>query len=167
MRLQKVIFCLMALCCLFARAEAQERVGSVNGIVRTEAGGPLSGVSVVATNQETGLSAGTVTDSAGIFRFQKLPAQGRYSFAFSSVGYQAQTLSGYTIKADGSVSILVRMKDAANYLSDVVVVGYGTQKRADITGAVTQVSGDVLSNRSIPNVTQGLEGVIPDRRAHV
>jgi TonB-linked SusC/RagA family outer membrane protein len=162
MRLQKVIFCLMALCCLFTNAYAQDKVGSVNGIVRTESGLPLGGVSVVATNQETGLSAGTMTDSTGIFRFSKLPVKGRYSFAFSSVGYQAQTLSGYAIRAEGAVSILVKMKDAASYLSDVVVVGYGTQKRADITGAVSQISGEVLSNRSLPNITQGLEGAIPN-----
>lgn len=162
MRLQKVLFCLLALCCLFVRAQAQDNVGSVNGIVRTESGLPLGGVSVVATNQETGLSAGTMTDSAGIFRFEKLPVKGRYSFAFTSIGYQAQTLGGYTIKAGASVSILVKMKDAANVLSEVVVVGYGTQKRADITGSVSQVSGEVLNNRSLPNITQGLEGEIPN-----
>ncbi|WP_211352161.1 SusC/RagA family TonB-linked outer membrane protein [Dinghuibacter silviterrae] len=152
----------MALCCLFTTAVAQDKVGSVNGIVRSESGLPLNAVTVVATNMETGLSAGTMTDSTGIFRFEKLPVKGRYSFAFSSVGYQAQTLSGYAIKADGAVSIFVKMKDAASYLSDVVVVGYGTQRRADLTGAVAQVSGDVLSNRALPNITQGLEGVIPN-----
>src|ERR1700748_2179503 len=71
--------------------------GSVNGIVRNEQGDPLGGVSVVATNLTTGLSAGTQTDTAGVFHFPKLPSKGHYSFSFSSVGFQVQTLSGYAV----------------------------------------------------------------------
>src|ERR1700743_1053064 len=72
--------------------------GSVNGIVRNDRGEPLGGVSVVANNLTTGLSAGTQTDTAGVFHFPKLPSKGRYSFSFSSVGFQSQTLAGYTVK---------------------------------------------------------------------
>jgi TonB-linked SusC/RagA family outer membrane protein len=160
--MQKIIFCWLALCCLSLSAWAQDRTGSVNGIVKNEAGAPVNAVSVVATNLSTGLTAGTATDSGGIFRFEKLPVNGTYSFVFTSVGYHDQTLSGYTIKAGSSLSIFVKMIDRANSLEDIVVVGYGTQKRGNLTGAVTQVSGEVLGARSIPNVTQGLQGVIPN-----
>jgi TonB-linked SusC/RagA family outer membrane protein len=146
----------------FLSAQAQERTGSVTGIVRNDMGDPLSGISVLATNAETGLSSGTQTDSAGIFHFSKLPVQGRYNFAFTGVGFQQQTLTGYVLKADASTSIIVRLKSQAGALSEVVVVGYGTQKKANLTGAVAQVSGDVLDRRSIPNLTQGLQGIIPN-----
>ena len=162
MRMQKFIFCWLALCCLSLGAWAQDRTGSVNGIVKNEAGAPVNAVSVVATNLSTGLTAGTATDSTGVFRFEKLPVNGTYSFMFTSVGYHDQTLSGYTIKAGSSLSIFVKMIDRANSLEDIVVVGYGTQKRGNLTGAVSQVSGEVLQARSIPNVTQGLQGVIPN-----
>jgi len=159
----RLFIALLALCCsVLHSATAQDRTGSVNGIVRNESGSPVSGVSVIAKNLATGLSAGAQTDSIGIFRFAKLPVTGHYSFSFSSIGYQLQTLSDYTLTADGSVSILVKLKDQANTLNEIVVVGYGTQRRGDLTGAVAQVSGEVLANRSIPNVTQGLEGVIPN-----
>jgi len=136
--------------------------GSVNGIVRNDQGEPLGGVSVVATNLTTGLSAGTQTDTAGLFHFPKLPSKGHYSFSFSSVGFQAQTLSGYAVKGEGSISVLVKMMPQNNSLNEVVVVGYGTQKKANLTGAVTQISGDVLDRRSIPNLAQGLQGEIPN-----
>jgi hypothetical protein len=45
---------------------------------------------------------------------------------------------------------------------EVVVIGYGTQKKANLTGAVDQVTSEVLENRSIPNLTQGLQGVLPN-----
>ncbi|HTJ12340.1 MAG TPA: SusC/RagA family TonB-linked outer membrane protein [Dinghuibacter sp.] len=162
MRLQKSIFCWLALFCLSVSVRAQDKTGSVNGIVKNEAGAPVAAVSVIATNLVTGLSAGTATDSSGVFRFEKLPVKGSYSFTFSSVGFHDQTLTGYSVKAGSSLSIFVKLVSQANTLEDVVIVGYGTQKKADITGAVSQVSGEVLDGRSLPNVTQGLEGVIPN-----
>lgn len=149
--------------CVSLSGYAQEvSTGSVSGIVRNDQGDPLGGVSVVATNKETGLSAGTQTDTAGVFHFAKLPAKGHYTFAFSSVGFQGQQLSDYTIKVDAAISIIVKMHQQSGALNEVVVVGYGTQKRANLTGAVAQVSGDVLDRRSLPNLTQGLEGTIPN-----
>ena len=120
----------------------------------------MFGVTVVATNLKTHLAAGTQTDSMGVFRFYKLPVGEKYSFSFSSVGFLPQTLSGYNIKAGASIDILVKLKDQNSALSEVVVVGYGTQRRADVTGAVSQVSGEVLENRSLPNVSQGLQGTV-------
>jgi TonB-linked SusC/RagA family outer membrane protein len=157
-----LFFAWLLLGCLGLSAQGQDRTGSVTGIVRNDQGDPAAGVSVIATNASTGLSSGTQTDTAGIFTFTKLPVNGRYNFTFSGVGFQQQTLTGYTLKADASTSIIVRMKNQAGALSEVVVVGYGTQKRANLTGAVAQVSGDVLDRRSIPNMTQGLQGLIPN-----
>jgi TonB-linked SusC/RagA family outer membrane protein len=159
---QKISLCLLAFCGSVFFAQAQEQTGVVNGLVRSESGKPLSSVSVLATNLTTGLTSGAQTDSSGVFNFTKLPAKGRYSFAFTSIGFESQTLSGYAIKGGGSVSIIIRLKEQANTLDEVVVVGYGTQRRGDLTGAVAQVSGAVLQNRSIPNVTQGLQGEIPN-----
>jgi len=160
--MSKKLLTWLLLVCLGYTLQAQDKTGSVTGIVRNDQGDPVPGVTVLASNSETGLSSGTQTDSAGIFHFTKLPVKGKYSFTFSGVSYQQQTLTGYVLKADASTSILVRMKSQAGALSEVVVVGYGTQKRANLTGAVAQVSGDVLDRRSIPNMTQGLQGMIPN-----
>ena len=159
---QVTCLCLLLICCTGIRTWAQDHTGSVTGIVRNALGEPAPGVTVVATNTGTGLSAGTQTDSAGVFKFTKLPVNGRYAFTFSYIGFQQQVLSGYTLKGDASTSIIVKMKEQPGTLSEIVVVGYGTQKRANLTGAVAQVSGDVLDRRSIPNVSQGLQGMIPN-----
>ena len=153
--------CLLVLLCTGVRVMAQES-GSVSGIVRNALGEPVPNVSVVATNSTTGLNAGTTTDSSGLFKFVKLPVKGRYSFAFTSVGFQQQVLSGYTLKADASTSILVKLREQPGDLTEVVVTGYGSQKRANLTGATAQISGDVLDRRSISNISQGLQGAIPN-----
>ncbi len=153
---------LCACLCLLLSAQAQDGTGSVNGIVRKETGEPIENISVVAKNNVTGQSAGTVTDASGTFKIERLPMRGTYTFTFSAVGYQTQTLSGYTLKANSPVSLTPKMVNQSSNLSEVVVVGYGTQKKANLTGAVAQVSGDVLDRRSIPNVSQGLQGMIPN-----
>lgn len=164
--MQKLVFSfLLALgVCLGVQSlHAQESSpGSVSGIVRNDKGEPLSGVTVIATNVNTGLTAGSQTDTAGIFRFSKLPSKGHYSFSFSSVGFETQLMSGYEIRESGAISILVRLKAQSGALNEVVVIGYGTQKKANVTGAVSQISGDVLDRRSISNLTQGLQGAIPN-----
>ena len=91
-----------------------------------------------------------------------MPAGNAYSFTFTYVGYETQTLNGYTLKPGATLSLIVNLKGQSNSLNDVVVVGYGTQRKANLTGAVAQVNGDVLDKRSLPNITQGLQGVIPN-----
>src|SRR5581483_6146509 len=100
-------------------AQVAATVGSVNGIVRNEKGDPLGGVTVVATSTVNGFKAGTTTDTSGEFTFAKLPAAGKYTFTFSSVGYEPQTLSDYGIKGNGAISILVKMKGQAGALNEV------------------------------------------------
>ena len=151
----------LLLCWGMSPLHAQDAAsGGVSGIVRTEQGDPLSGITVIATNLSTHLTAGTMTDTTGLFHFPKLPANGKYSFTFSGVGFESQTLAPYNLKESGLTSILVRMKTSNNPLNEVVVVGYGTQRKAEVTGAVAQISGDVLDNRAIPNLSQGLQGEV-------
>ena len=151
----------LLLCWGMSPLHAQDAAsGGVSGIVRTEQGDPLSGITVIAANLSTHLTAGTMTDTTGLFHFPKLPANGKYSFTFSGVGFESQTLAPYNLKESGLTSILVRMKTSNNPLNEVVVVGYGTQRKAEVTGAVAQISGDVLDNRAIPNLSQGLQGEV-------
>ncbi|MEP6748982.1 MAG: SusC/RagA family TonB-linked outer membrane protein [Bacteroidota bacterium] len=158
----KLCILMIAFSCGILTSYGQEETGNVNGIVRKENGEPVASVTVVAKNNESGQSTNTQTDTAGVFRFSRLPVRGTYSFSFSSVGFQTQTLSGYTIKPNTSISIITKLQQQSSALNEVVVVGYGTQKKANLTGAVAQVSGDVLDRRSISNISQGLQGMIPN-----
>ncbi|MBA4167244.1 MAG: carboxypeptidase regulatory-like domain-containing protein, partial [Chitinophagaceae bacterium] len=108
---------------------------TVTGIVRNEKDEALVHVSVTATNPQTHFSAGVQTDSNGVFRFSDLPAAGNYIFTVSYVGYEDQELSGYNLKEGGVVSIIVKLRRVNAVLDDVVVVGYGTARRRDLTGS--------------------------------
>lgn len=122
----------------------------INGTVKDTDGHPLAGVSVVVQ----GTSKGTSTNQEGRFTIE---ANQGDILEFTIVGYSRQTV---VVGTNHSLNVEMRVEAVA--ATEIVVVGYGTQKKANLTGAVEQVSGDVLDNRSIPNVTQGLQGVIPN-----
>ncbi len=139
-------------------ATAQEKTSTVSGIVRSESGELLSNVSVTARNSATSLTSGTQTDSTGVFTFIKLPVTGRYSFTFSIVGYEPQTLSGYTLKNDATTSLIIKLKDSSTALSNVVVVGYGTQKRQQVSTAVSTVKMSTVDQGGGYNPVKMLQG---------
>lgn len=145
---------ILMLCYAPLQLLAQVKSSTVKGIVQDEKGIPLAGVSVIAKNAKTNYSEGSQTDSIGMFRFNSLPSGGPYNFIFSFVGHEPQTLSGYTIKSDASISIVVKLKELESTLDQVVVVGYGSQKKKDLTGAIGSLR---------PNEKEGLSVVSPDQ----
>ncbi len=127
-------------------------------MVRNDKGEKLPYVSVVARNAATNLSSGAQTDSNGIFLFSRLPVEGSYTFVISSVGYESQTLSGYTLKAGESTSVLVKLKSSTAALNEIVVVGYGTQRKTDLTGSIATISGKDLAQGVNNNALQAVNG---------
>lgn len=79
------------------------------------------------------------------------------TLVFSRVGYQTQEVA-----VNNQESLNITLLPANNDLSEVIVVGYGTQKKQDVSAAITQVSGRVLENRPITNIGAGLQGVVPN-----
>jgi TonB-linked SusC/RagA family outer membrane protein len=138
---------------LWAQSETlvKGQVNEVNGL-------PVSGASVIATNQKTNFSSGAITDSMGLFRFTKLPVGGPYSFSISIVGYEPQIMSGYTINEGADISLLIKLKPITNSLDQVVVVGYGSQKKRDITTAVVGLKAADIENQPINNVAEAMMG---------
>lgn len=122
----------------------------VQGTVTSSSGDPLPGVSVSVK----GTDRGTVTDGKGAFVLPNVPDDA--TIVFSYIGYEEKEV------AVNSRSVInVQLKTSQTDLSQVVVVGYGTERKVDLTGAVDQVSGKVLNDRPVPNALRGLEGVIP------
>lgn len=123
----------------------------ITGRVTDEAGTPISGVSVTLKGTTTGAS----TNSEGRFTINVPDLKG--SLVFTFVGYTAQEVS-----IDGRTSIDIKMAAGVNTLNEVVVVGYGTQKKVNMTGSVSTVNVDEkLTNRALPNVSSGLSGLVP------
>jgi TonB-linked SusC/RagA family outer membrane protein len=119
----------------------------VTGKITDEQGDPLVGVSV----KIVGTSTGTVTDVDGIY---SISAEEGSSLVFSYIGFESQTLP----VRGGTLNVV--MKSSGTQLNEVVVVGYGTQKRSDITGSVASVSKERLSKLPVNNVMQAIQGAV-------
>lgn len=145
---------------IFQIAVAQNAT-SVKGLVIDEQNKPLPGVSVTAKNLNGNDPLTTQTDPDGIFQFKSL-APGSYTFIIRYIGYQTQTLSGYNIKTGEIISLSAKLKEESSALNDVVVVGYGTQKKVNLTGAVSTVKMDeILGDRPVTSTSQILQGAAP------
>lgn len=141
---------------------AQDNQPAVKGIIKNEKAEPLEGVSVLIENKKTQFKRTVQSDAAGSFVINELEAEGSYTFTFTYVGYDRKVLTGYKYKKGEVITLSIKLEPASSAMEDVVIVGYGSQKKINLTGAVDQVSGEELENRSVPNLNQGLQGLIPN-----
>ncbi|QNE39610.1 TonB-dependent receptor [Hymenobacter sp. NBH84] len=114
-------------------------------------GAGLPGVSVVVK----GTTTGTSTDAEGNFSLQ---APEGSTLTFSFVGYVRQEVA----VADAGGNLTITLREDVKALEEVVVVGYGTQQKAEVTGALNTVSAKALENRPVTNVSQALQGTAPN-----
>ncbi|MCC8424586.1 TonB-dependent receptor [Mucilaginibacter sp. UR6-11] len=130
--------------------------GKITGKITDEkTGETLIGVIISVQGQ----SRVVQTDVQGKFELD-LP-EGNYEFSARYIGYVTEVFSA-NIKEGKTSEVNIRLKAQKNSLNEVVVVGYGTQKRSTITGAVNQVGSEVFENRPVTNAAQALQGVIPN-----
>ncbi|GAB2536036.1 SusC/RagA family TonB-linked outer membrane protein [Spirosoma aerophilum] len=123
---------------------------AVSGTVLDEKGTPLVGVNV----QIRGTTRGTASDARGTYRID-VP-NGNSVLVFSYIGYRKKEITV------GNQSIInVSLETDAGALEEVVVVGYGTQKRSSLTGAVSTVTPKELTALPVPNVAAALQGRVP------
>jgi TonB-linked SusC/RagA family outer membrane protein len=136
---------------------------TVTGTVRDNDGDLLPNVTVVAVSEsDTTVQKSAMTNELGVFRFE-LNSGTNYSFRASYVGFQTQVIRNYTVGAGANRAVTVTMVPSATAaLDEVIVVGFGTQKRLNATGAVDQISAKNLVDRPITNLTQGLQGMLPN-----
>lgn len=125
---------------------------TVKGSITDANNEPVIGATVILSGDAT---RGTVTDINGNFILSNVPQNG--SLEISYVGMKTQV-----IPINGRTNINVTMTSETELLDEIVVVGYGTQKKVNLTGAVESVSGSVLENRPITNIGQGLQGIVPN-----
>lgn len=131
------------------RVDMTQQQKSVKGTV-TDATGPVIGASIIVK----GTTNGTVTDFDGNF---ELPEVNKGDvIQISYIGYQTQE-----IKYTGQPSLQVKLVEDSQNLEEVVVVGYGVQKKVNMTGSVSQVDSKALESRPIQNVSSGLQGMMP------
>ena len=124
--------------------------GACTGIVKDGTGETVIGASVVVK----GTTNGTITGIDGDFSLSNVNKGDILQISF--VGYITQE-----VKWNGTPLNII-LKDDTQTLEEVVVVGYGTQKKLNLTGAVAMTEGDILEDRPIANLAQGLQGAIPN-----
>lgn len=148
-----ILFLLISVPCAFAEnyeinGVKQER--TISGTVTDDLGDPLIGVSVSIK----GTTTGTMTDMDG--RYSLSIPNNNTVLVFTYVGFDTQEI---TVDNKTDISIVMKSKDA--FLEEVVVVGYGVQKKKLITGATVQVKGDDLSKMSTTNALDALKTMAP------
>jgi TonB-linked SusC/RagA family outer membrane protein len=157
---------LIASCCAAGNALAAERptmLGSsvqvtvdavITGQVKDEQGQPLPGVTVRLQNSQ----AGTITDVNGSFKLSVPDASANNSLTFSFIGFVTQTVA-----IGGQSQINVTLKtDATKALNEVVVVGYGTQRRATVNSAISTIGARSINEKPVLNAVQALQGESPN-----
>ena len=145
----KKLLLLLWLTALLTQVMAQQT--TVKGKITGDDGKPLPGASVTIK----GTSRSAVTDSAGIFQ---LPTGNRNApvLIVSFVGYVTRE---YPVQGPGDITVQLQSENKA--LNDVIVVGYGTQRKRDVTGATSTVKAEEISKRPLVRVEQALQGTTP------
>lgn len=128
----------------------QQTVYRISGSITDANGEPIIGANVLVKGSATG----TVTNIDGEYALNVSTGD---ILMISYIGYIQQE-----IKLKGEKQLNIVLQEDSQTLNEVVVVGYGTQKKVNLTGAVEQVTSEVFDNRSVPNVTQALQGSIPN-----
>src|SRR4051812_14072689 len=145
---KRILFTLLTLVAFIPVAMAAD---PVTGKVTDDKGNPLPGVTV----QVKGKDGGVTTDNKGNFTIEV--SEPAAILVVSYVGFTSQEVS-----VSGKKSIDVVMLPESKALGDVVVVGYGKQKKVNLVGAVSAVTvDDKMTSRAVPNISSGLEGMIP------
>ncbi|MEM6845271.1 MAG: TonB-dependent receptor [Bacteroidota bacterium] len=139
------LLCLWGPITLLAQSQVSGR------ITDSETNEGLPGVNILVK----GMNIGTITDVDGRYRLNA--PEDSETLMFSSIGYLSQE-----VEINGRSTINIVLAPDIQSLQEVVVVGFGTQEKANVTGAVGTADGEVLENRPIANVGEGLQGVIPN-----
>lgn len=135
---------------IFKAPQFVSKTGKViTGSVKDDRGELLLGVSIFIK----GTSQGTVTDIDGNYSIEVTDEQA--VLVFSYLGYKNKELS-----VSGKTKLDVVLIEDTQTLEEIVIVGYGTMKKENLTGAVTQLKGDVLESRPVTNLSQALQGTV-------
>ena len=127
----------------------KESNGEVSGVVVDNSGAPIVGVVVMIVDSNTV----AITDSKGYF---SIAARPKDVLEFSSLGYTTRQE-----RVGNRTSMRIALADDVLQREEVVVVGYGTQKKVNLTGSVSMVSSEELESRPVSNVANGLQGALP------
>lgn len=152
-RYSRVVRCLLSSALLLflifpTRLHAQSF--RITGVVKDAKGQPIAGVSVIVK----GTRIGTTTDSTG--RYSLGAPSGKSALVFTNVGYTT-----WEEEIGGRRELAITLTDKSADMTDAIVIGYGTQRKRDISGAISSVSAKQIAERQAINVSDALQGQVP------
>lgn len=150
MKLLSVLGLVTAILFLFSPMVTAQSLSISGKVIDKNSQEPVIGASVLIE----GISNGTITDLDGNFMLSNVPSKG--NLVVSYIGYATQTLP-----INGKTSFSIVLAEDTETLDEVVVVGYGVQKKVNLTGSVASVKGDALEHRPVVDATQSLQGLVP------
>jgi hypothetical protein len=136
---------------LHTTTEGFSQNGSLNGVVKDENGDPLIGATILVESNKLG----TVTDGSGNYTLN-LPA-GTFKVVYQYIGYLKE-IETVKITAGGNTRKDVMLKEENKSFKEVVVVGYGSKIKRDVTGSVIKVTGKEITDMPAPSFEAGLQG---------
>lgn len=135
----------------FAGSRAVAQTRNLTGTVVDKQGNPVIGAAVVVE----GTTKGTSTGVDGSFSLDGVKENASLTVSF--IGYKTLT----TPPPGAKTSITITLEEDTQLLDDVVVIGYGVQRKSDVTGSITSIKEDVFQSRSVENAQQALQGKAP------
>ncbi|MEG0993437.1 MAG: carboxypeptidase-like regulatory domain-containing protein, partial [Bacteroidales bacterium] len=141
--MKKMLVLWFLLCSIALQAQSFKLQGVV-----TDGTEPLPGVSILIK----GKSIGTITDFDGNYAIEVSKGE---ILVVSYIGYETQN-----IPYKGEKTLNIRLKESINELSEAVVVGYATQKKATLTGSVASVNSETLNKRTVASLSTALQGTM-------
>jgi TonB-linked SusC/RagA family outer membrane protein len=149
-KLGMYLLCFILLLCYQQSFSQQKR--SISGHVTDERGQALPGVSILLD----GTAQGTSTDANGFYKISVPETNAKLSFSF--IGYLKKIV---VVTKDWNGDVTMAPDKASGNLGEVVVIGYGTRKKANLTGAVSTIKGTELEKSPVANVSNTLAGAVP------
>lgn len=148
MEMKKYLTAILMWACAVMTIAAQQASGLITGQVVDAQGEPLIGANVMVTGSKMGVN----TNQDGYYQLDVKPGT---KLEISYIGYKTQ-------QVEAKQGLVTTLEENTDYLDEVVVVGYGTQKKINLTGAVASVGGKELESKPVASIGQALEGVIPN-----
>ena len=137
--------------CLFLLPSfAQKNTESLSGKVLDNQGQPIIGVNIMAV----GASSGTISDGNGLWKLDV--ASSITELKFSYIGYKDQI-----IKIGNERNFNIVLEETVSQLDEIVVIGYGSVRKSDLTGAVSSIKAAAISRQPVSNAAQSLQGLVP------
>lgn len=131
-------------------APAKQGSTTITGVVKDVYGEPIIGANIIIK----GTTIGVISDIDGKFSFNDI--QPETVFEFSYIGYDNQE-----IKLKDGAPLIIVLKENSTLLEELVVIGYGTVRKRDLTGAVSQINADQIQKGPVTNILQSVQGRIP------